>query len=130
MARHFGLVFHLYFSFILSGPCFSVSILVRICCSLLLLNSHLLLIIYSLMQLVMVSKIFLFIFFFLRLCSRNITLVFCLVYLNSNAIFICIGILTLSFQTGYLVLFYTHRFSHLLLLNCGILALFLYTLVF
>ena len=32
-------------------------------------------------------------------------LVFCLVYLNSNAIFICIGILTLSFQTGYLVLF-------------------------
>ena len=72
-ARHFGLVFHLYFSFILSGPCFSLSILVGICCSLLLFKSHSLLIIYSLMQLVMVQKIFLFIFFFVRLCSRNIT---------------------------------------------------------
>ena len=33
-------------------------------------------------------------------------------------------------NTGFLVLLYTHRFSELLLLNCEILALVVYTLVF
>ena len=61
--------FHLYFAFCV----FSVSMLFRISCSLLLFNPYQLLVIFSFLQLVMVQKIFLSIFCFVHLCSRNRT---------------------------------------------------------
>ena len=61
--------FDLYFAFCV----FSVSMLFRISCSLLLFNLYQLLVIFSFLQLVMVQKIFLSIFCFVHLCSRNRT---------------------------------------------------------
>ena len=61
--------FDLYFAFCV----FSVSMLFRISCSLLLFNPYQLLVIFSFLQLVMVQKIFLSIFCFVHLCSRNRT---------------------------------------------------------
>ena len=141
-AHHFGLLFHLYFSFILCGPCFFFeSVLFRISCSLLLFNPDLLLITFSYLQLVALQKIFISIFFLFvfvlekeHISFLSSILEFCCYFYkhrNSGAIFIYIGILMLSFQTlEFWSYFYICRFSDLLLQRGEILALFLYPSVF